>query len=147
MRGMKNWSIAIVLAGLALGACTSGAGENAEERRADYAEYVDLPTTMAFDNNVHNFGKVVDGEMVKHTFHFTNTGDQNLVIFDVKSTCGCTVPEDWPKQPIAPGEGGDIKVIFNSNNKVGKVNKSIRIEANTNPTVNTVSIKGEVLPE
>ena len=125
--------------------CTSDQGADAEERRAKYAEFVDEPTSIEFENDEYNFGIVVDGDMVKHTFKFTNTGDKNLVLFDVKTTCGCTVPEDWPKQPIPPGESGEVKVIFNSNNKVGAVNKSIRIEANTNPTVSAVTITGEVL--
>ena len=125
--------------------CTSDQGADAEERRAKYAEFVDEPTSIEFENDEYNFGTVVDGDMVKHTFKFTNTGDKNLVLFDVKTTCGCTVPEDWPKQPIPPGESGEVKVIFNSNNKVGAVNKSIRIEANTNPTVTAVTITGEVL--
>tara|TARA_B110000046_G_scaffold171742_1_gene192889 strand:+ start:30 stop:464 length:435 start_codon:yes stop_codon:yes gene_type:complete len=125
--------------------CTSDQGADAEERRAEYAEFVDEPTSIEFENDEYNFGTVVDGDMVKHTFKFTNTGDKNLVLFDVKTTCGCTVPEDWPKQPIPPGESGEVKVIFNSNNKVGAVNKSIRIEANTNPTVSAVTITGEVL--
>ena len=125
--------------------CTSDQGADAEERRAKYAEFVDEPTSIEFENDEYNFGTVVDGDMVKHTFKFTNTGDKNLVLFDVKTTCGCTVPEDWPKQPIPPGESGEVKVIFNSNNKVGAVNKSIRTEANTNPTVSAVTITGEVL--
>lgn len=140
---MKKFLL-IVAGALLVGACTSNQGANAEERMAEYAEYVDEPTQITFDNPEHNFGKVVDGDMVKHTFTFTNTGEKNLVIFDVKTTCGCTVPEDWPKHPIEPGDGGEIKVIFNSHNKVGQVNKSIRIEANTNPTVTTVTLTGEV---
>ena len=141
---MKNlFFIGALLIGLC--SCTSNQGADAEERRAEYAEFVDEPTSIEFEQTEYNFGSVVDGEMVKHTFKFTNTGDKNLVLFDVKTTCGCTVPEDWPKQPIAPGDGGEVKVIFNSNNKVGMVNKSIRIEANTNPTVSTVKISGEVL--
>jgi len=134
----------IGLLALGFASCTSDQGANAEERMAEYAEFVDEPTEITFDEDTHNFGSVVDGDMVKHTFKFTNTGDKNLVLFDVKTTCGCTVPEDWPKQPIAPGDGGEIKVIFNSHNKVGAVNKSIRVEANTNPTVSTISIVGEV---
>lgn len=130
---------------LSLVSCTTDQGADVEKRRADYAEFVDEPTSISFEEMEHNFGSVVDGDMVKHTFKFTNTGDKNLILFDVKTTCGCTVPEDWPKHPIAPGESGEVKVIFNSNNKVGAVNKSIRIEANTNPTVSSVKITGEVL--
>lgn len=141
---MKNlFFIGAVL--MSLVSCTSDQGADTEERKAEYAEYVDEPTSIVFDQGTYDFGSVVDGEMVKHTFSFTNTGDKNLVLFDVKTTCGCTVPEDWPKHPIEPGESGEVKVIFNSNNKVGSVNKSIRIEANTNPTVSTVIITGEVL--
>ncbi|NOQ71455.1 MAG: DUF1573 domain-containing protein [Crocinitomix sp.] len=140
---MKNlFFIGAIL--MSLVSCTSDQGADAEERRVEYAEFVDDPTSIAFDQEEYNFGSVVDGDMVKHTFKFTNTGDKNLVLFDVKTTCGCTVPEDWPKHPIAPGESGEVKVIFNSNNKVGSINKSIRIEANTNPTVSTVRITGEV---
>lgn len=141
---MKNLFF-IGVAFLSLVSCTSDQGADVEERRAEYAEFVDEPTSIEFESSEYNFGSVVDGEMVKHTFKFTNTGDKNLVLFDVKTTCGCTVPEDWPKHPIEPGDGGEVKVIFNSNNKVGSVNKSIRIEANTNPTVSTVKITGEVV--
>lgn len=130
---------------MGMASCTSDQGADADERRAEYAEFVDEPTTISFSEMEYDFGTVEDGEMVKHTFKFTNTGEKNLVLFDVKSTCGCTVPEDWPKHPIEPGESGEVKVIFNSNDRVGAVNKSIRIEANTNPTVSTVKITGEVI--
>lgn len=60
--------------------CTSNQGANTEERKAEYAEFVDEPTEITFDNKQHNFGKVVDGEEVLHTFKFTNTGDKNLVL-------------------------------------------------------------------
>lgn len=141
---MKNlFFIAIV--GLSFASCTSNQGANAEERKAEYAQFIDEPTEITFDNADFNFGTVTDGDMVKHTFKFTNTGDKSLILFDVKTTCGCTVPEDWPKNPIAPGDGGEIKVIFNSHNKVGAVNKGIRVEANTNPSTTTISLQGEVL--
>jgi hypothetical protein len=107
--------------------------------------YASPITEITFETPTHNFGTVVDGDMVKHSFKFTNTGDKDLVLFGVNATCGCTVPEDWPKNPIAPGEGGEIKVIFNSLNKVGAVNKTVNVEANTNPTVSRITIMGEVL--
>lgn len=140
---MKKIMIMVVVASFIL-SCTTNQNANAEERKTEYAEYVDEPTSIEFENPVYDFGSVVDGEMVKKTFTFTNTGDKNLVLFNVQTTCGCTVPEDWPKHPIAPGEKGEIKVIFNSNNRVGAVNKTIRVEANTNPTVTTISLVGEV---
>lgn len=145
---IKMKKIVVLFAGIAvLASCTSNQGANAEERMLEYAEFVDEPTSIEFEEPEFNFGTVVDGEMVKHTFKFTNTGDKSLVLFDVKTTCGCTVPENWPKHPISPGDGGEIEVIFNSNKKVGSVHKSIRVEANTNPSVTTVSILGEVVAE
>ena len=125
--------------------CTSNEGATAEERKNEFASMIDEPTEITFESPTHNFGTVVDGDMVKHSFKFTNTGDKDLVLFSVKATCGCTVPEDWPKNPIAPGEGGEIKVIFNSLNKVGAVNKTVNVEANTNPSVSRITIMGEVL--
>ncbi len=125
--------------------CTSNEGATAEERKNEFASMIDEPTEITFETPTHNFGTVVDGDMVKHSFKFTNTGDKDLVLFSVNATCGCTVPEDWPKNPIAPGEGGEIKVIFNSLNKVGAVNKTVNVEANTNPSVSRITIMGEVL--
>ncbi len=140
---MKQLFFSAIMASLIV-SCTTDSGVNADERREEFAQFIDEPSEITFDNAEFNFGEVTDGDMVKHTFKFTNTGDKNLILIDVKSTCGCTVPEDWPKQPIAPGEGGEIKVIFNSHNKVGSVNKGIRVEANTNPSVTTISLIGTV---
>lgn len=127
-----------------IGSCTSNEGVNTEERKVEFATLIDDPTEITFEEDSYNFGTVKEGEMVKHTFKFTNTGDKNLVLIDVRTSCGCTVPEDWPKQPIPPGEGGEVKVVFNSNDRVGNVNKGVRVEANTNPTVTTVNLIGVV---
>jgi hypothetical protein len=90
-----------------------------------------------------DFGTIYDGDRVEHTFRFTNTGDDDLVITDASATCGCTIP-DWPKHPIAPGEKGEIKVEFNSAGKTGGQTKEITIIANTNPTKTVLQIKAHV---
>ncbi|WP_027420197.1 DUF1573 domain-containing protein [Crocinitomix catalasitica] len=138
----------ILIAGIALTitACTSNEGANDEARRTEYAKFLDSPTTIEYDEEVFNFGEVKEGEMVKHTFKFTNTGDEQLILVNVNGSCGCTVPESWPKHPIAPGEGGEISVVFNTNDRVGKAQKSIRIEANTAPVSTTaVQLVGTVV--
>lgn len=133
------------LIGLAtLASCTSNVGQNDEERRTDFAEMIDVPTTIGFDEMNFDFGVITDGDLVSKVFSFENTGDKDLILIAVKASCGCTVPEDWPKHPIAPGETGEIKVTFNSANKVGNIRKTIRIEANTLPTVTTLAITGVV---
>ena len=79
-----------------------------------------------------------------HVFKFTNTGESDLVIVSAKGSCGCTVPE-WPKEPISPGESGDIQVIFSSEGKKGKQHKRVSIIANTEPATSVIAIKGEIL--
>lgn len=124
--------------------CTSNGEANAEERRNDFAAYIDNPTEMSFEDMEYDFGEVTEGKQVKYTFKFKNTGDQNLVLINVKGSCGCTVPEEWPKNPIAPGETGEIKVNFDSQGRVGNVRKNVRVEANTNPSLNILTLTGIV---
>ena len=76
---------------------------------------------IAFEEKLHDFGTIKDGDVVEHIFTFVNDGEAPLIISDAKATCGCTVPE-WPRQPIAVGETGEIKVRFNSKNKPGVQN-------------------------
>jgi hypothetical protein len=78
-------------------------------------------------------------------FEFTNTGDAPLIIKDVKSSCGCTVPS-WPKEPIAPGKSGKIEVKYNMN--PGPIRKTITVQSNAvnHPDgVVALKLKGEVI--
>ena len=95
---------------------------------------------ISFDKKTWDFGTITDGEVVEHTFRFTNTGTSDLVISSASASCGCTIP-NWPKEPIAPGEKGEIKVEFNSNGKKDMVTKDINILANTNPVKTILQIK------
>lgn len=93
-----------------------------------------------FKENSWDFGTIMDGEKVEHTFKFKNVGQSDIVISSCKASCGCTIPE-WPKEPIAPGAEGTIKVIFNSAGKSGNVSKDITILANTNPVKTMLQIR------
>lgn len=79
------------------------------------------------------------------SFEFTNTGDADLIITNVQSTCGCTVPSK-PTEPIKPGKTGKIDVKYNMN--TGPIRKTITVESNA---VNVqegrvaIKIKGEVV--
>lgn len=102
-----------------------------------------LPT-ITFEEKVHDFGKVKEGEVVTKIFKFTNTGEAPLIISNASSSCGCTVPE-YPKDtPIAPGESGELKVQYNSRGNQGKQSKVVRLTANTWPKVSTLTIKADV---
>ena len=102
------------------------------------------PTTIIFQESVFDFGTITDGEKVNHTFEFTNTGTNPLVITNAKGSCGCTVP-DWPKEPIAPGETGEIQVEYNSTNKNGQIQQTVTIDANTDPGQSKLTIKVNVI--
>ncbi|HXA00616.1 MAG TPA: DUF1573 domain-containing protein [Cytophagaceae bacterium] len=100
---------------------------------------------IGFDSNEFNFGVIKDGEIVQHTFKFTNTGKAPLIVNNAKASCGCTVPQ-WTKEAIAPGGTGKIDVTFNSSGKGGqKVEKRVTVYANTSPAETLLFIKGEVL--
>jgi hypothetical protein len=79
------------------------------------------------------------------SFEFTNTGDAPLIISNVQSTCGCTVPSK-PTEPILPGKTGKIDVKYNMN--PGPIRKTITVESNAVNTENgrvAIKIKGEVI--
>lgn len=101
-------------------------------------------TKMTFGESTYNFGTVTEGEKVEHIYKFKNTGNDPLIISNAQGSCGCTVPQ-WPKEPIAPGKSGEIKVVFDSKGKAGKQNKTVTITANTEPAATTINITGEVL--
>jgi len=101
-----------------------------------------LPS-FKFESELHDFGKIVQGETVSFPFKFTNVGKSDLIISDVSTSCGCTVPS-FPKSPIHPGQDGVIKVSFNSAGKHGFQSKNIVIVSNTQPNTFMLRIKAEV---
>ncbi len=94
----------------------------------------------------HNFGTIREGEVVEHIFNFTNNGQAPLVISNITASCGCTSP-DWTKTPVNPGEEGFVKVVFNSRAKSGSQAPTVTIQANTNPTVTRLRMRGSVTPK
>lgn len=105
-----------------------------------------LPVFL-FDEEVHDFGRVIQGEKVSFSYKFKNTGKSSLLISDAKGSCGCTVA-DFPKKPIAPGESGSIDVKFNTEGKKGFQNKTITLIANTQPNTKVLTIKAQIqVPE
>lgn len=161
---LKNVLFLVLIVGLT--ACQqnrfSGSEKSVEEIKAEgpisNADIIRNPVTeagpldtvniakMDFAEEVFNFGEVKEGDIVKHTYTFTNAGKVPLVISDATSTCGCTVPT-WPKVPIEPGASGEISVEFNTKNKHREQKKPIIVTANTYPARTTVYLEGFVHPE
>lgn len=104
-------------------------------------------TSIKFDEPEYDWGTVMDGDKVTKIFKFKNTGKEPLIITKANATCGCTVP-DWPKEAIAPGKSGEIKVVYDSKGKgaVGgrEDSKRVTITANTDPADTYLNIKGKV---
>ena len=83
-----------------------------------------------FESTTFNFGSIKSGESVDHSFKFTNTGNENLLIRKVKASCGCTAIEP-SKSVIAPGETSEIKMVFHSKGKQGRQYKTITVITNS----------------
>lgn len=101
-------------------------------------------TSIRFDESVHDFGTMKQGDRLEYSFKFTNAGKEPLIIEDAKGSCGCTVPI-WPKDPIPPGKSDEIKVSFNSAGKSGAQSKMVTLTANTEPIQTQLTIKANVL--
>ena len=90
-----------------------------------------------------DLGQLKEGEIVKRKIKFYNIGKANLLISNVKSSCGCTIPS-WPKNFIQPGDSSNIDVEYNSKDKSGFQEKIITVEANTNPSNTNIIIKANI---
>lgn len=107
---------------------------------------VESGAKISFTEDTYDYGEVEYGGNGYCTFTFKNTGNEPLILGDVKGSCSCTVPE-WPKDPIAPGATAELKVKYNTN-KPGAINKSVTIKSNAvNTPVKVIRIKGNVLPK
>lgn len=116
----------------------------------DYEEPKDNPgekqyTTLSFEKYEHNFGKVFQGTDNKYVFRVKNTGTAPLIISEASASCGCTVPKK-PEEPIAPGQTGEIEVIFSPKpGQSGVQSKTVTIKANTDPVVTTLKVTADVV--
>ncbi len=100
---------------------------------------------IVFDKETHDYGSIPingDGNCV---FTFTNTGNEPLVLSNVRAGCGCTVPQ-WPREPVLPGKSAEIKVKYTTLNRPHTINKTIVVTSNSiaNETI-VLRIKGEVV--
>ena len=98
---------------------------------------------MTFEEEVHDFGEILQNDKVSFDFVFVNTGDKDLLITDAKGSCGCTVPE-FPKEPIEPGKKESVKVTFDSRGKSGNQTKSITLNCNTEKGMEIIKIKASI---
>ena len=102
--------------------------------------------SISFDKTLHDFGDITNGTPVETIFSYTNSGRSPLVVTDIKSTCGCTVPQGWSKSPLMPGESSQFSVKFNGKG-ANKVSKTITLTTNTENGREQVRITAFVKPD
>ncbi|MCG9970840.1 DUF1573 domain-containing protein [Christiangramia crocea] len=100
---------------------------------------------MEFKSETIDYGEIKKGSDGVRVFEFTNTGTAPLVIEDVKSSCGCTVPKK-PEEPVMPGETGKIEVKYDTK-RVGPIRKTVTVYSNSDEPVKALKIKGTVIDE
>ena len=97
---------------------------------------------MAFASLSHDYGSVVYGADGTYNFTFTNKAEKPIVVTNVKSSCGCTIPS-WPKEPIQPGKTGSITVKYNTKLS-GTFNKTVQVFSTADNSPVKLSIRGKV---
>jgi hypothetical protein len=146
---MKIFRLMIILSLLVIISCSG-------DKTQIPANVVNIPNSANGNNNQdelpviqfitleHDFGKVIQGEVVSFGFKFKNTGKSDLIIANISASCGCTASE-YPKTPVKPGEENVVEVSFDSSGKQGFQNKTLEVAANTQPSNTVLSIKAIVI--
>ena len=99
--------------------------------------------SIIFEKVVHDYGTIIQGSDGNCEFKFTNKGKGPLILNNVKTSCGCTVPE-WPSAPIPPEKTGIIKVKYDTN-RLGTFSKTITVSSNAKNSLVTLTIKGNIM--
>lgn len=106
-------------------------------------------SVISFNEETFDFGNIKQNSTDnKHVFKFTNKGSNPLIISNAKGSCGCTVPQ-FPKEPIPPGETGEIVVEYKPGKQKGNQRKTVTVTANTDPPDTRIAISAivEEVPE
>lgn len=98
---------------------------------------------ITFESTIYDYGTISKNANGEGIFYFTNTGKEPLILTDVRSSCGCTVPE-WPNAPIMPGQKGSLKVKYDTN-RIGQINKSVTVLSNAKNAAVVLRLKGNII--
>ena len=108
-----------------------------------FAPRLQAQAEITFKSDTMAYGEIAKGSDGIRVFEFTNTGDAPLIISEVKSSCGCTVPKK-PDGPIGPGESNTIQVKYDTN-RVGPIRKTITVYSNATEPIYSIKIKEKIL--
>jgi Protein of unknown function (DUF1573) len=135
---------------VAFTSCKEDASKKIDETNVAVAAERDANSTkfpvLQFEETEHDFGEIEAKKPVETVFKYKNVGEAPLVVTNIATTCGCTVPQDWSREPLAPGASGQFTVKYNGSGN-GAVTKQLTITANTEKGTETVKIKAFVKPD
>ncbi len=99
---------------------------------------------MIFAETEHDFGEIAQNSVAEFAFIFKNVGKEPIIISNVQTSCGCTVP-NWSREPVEKNQSGVVKVKYNTH-IIGSFRKTITVYSNASNSPVTLVIKGKVLP-
>ena len=147
---MRHLSLALLFAALLLAACGGQSSQGDIDvdlinnpATADGTDAKAKAAAITFDCDLHDFGRITQGESISYSFHFRNTGTSDLIISGCTATCGCTVA-DYPRGRIAPGKDGYITVSFNSQGKTGQQYQEVTVSSNAQPSRYILKITAQI---
>ena len=96
-----------------------------------------------FETEIIDYGTIEQNSDGNRSFVFKNIGDAPIIISEVKTSCGCTIPSK-PTKPIMPGETGEIEVKY-ATSRLGGFSKTLTVISDASESKKTIRIKGNVL--
>lgn len=99
---------------------------------------------FSFKSEVIDYGTITQNSDGHRTFTFTNTGNEPIIISNVKTSCGCTLASK-PNKPVMPGETAQIGVKY-ATNRIGSFSKTITVTSNAKEKIKRLKIKGKITP-
>jgi len=97
---------------------------------------------VKWSKDSYDFGKIKQNKPVEVEFELTNVGNAPLMITKVEPSCGCTT-SDYTKAPIAPGQKGKVKVVFDAKT-MGNFSKSVNVTTNAKDALTIIKFYGTV---
>jgi hypothetical protein len=101
-------------------------------------------TSASYSEVKYDFGKVKEGDTVRHIFKIKNTGKAPLFVYKAVGTCDCIYPFVDKSKPLDPGEEREIMVAFITKGRKGPQSRTVLIDTNTDPAEMVLALTGVV---
>lgn len=111
--------------------------------QAQNLDKVKKTASIDFETEVLDYGTIEQNSNGVRIFTFTNNGKAPLIISQVKTSCGCTVPT-YSKEAILPGKEGEIKIKYDTK-RMGSFTKTITVHSNAFQSIKNLKIKGTIV--